>query len=125
MYLSSSIYLLLVVSLFFYPEDGGDMFLRNVGLTPNKTVLQPMERNLHSSDTQPQHIKYLQSVTTVSCTRLHGSNLTAIATLVLGTPIYERYQIFYIIGSQMEVKTVNLTRRPLFTSKKIPGTHFY
>jgi hypothetical protein len=28
-------------SLHFHPEDGGDMFVRNIGLSPNYTALQP------------------------------------------------------------------------------------
>jgi hypothetical protein len=36
--LASAGYLL---GLLFYPEDGSDMLLRNVGLPPNYTPLQP------------------------------------------------------------------------------------
>jgi hypothetical protein len=31
------------LSLLFYPEDGGDMFLRNVGFSPNFMELQPRD----------------------------------------------------------------------------------
>jgi hypothetical protein len=33
---------------FFDPEYGGDMFLRNVGLSPNHMMLNPEDRTLHS-----------------------------------------------------------------------------
>jgi hypothetical protein len=32
-----------LLGLIFKPEDGGDMFFRNVGLSPNYTAFQPME----------------------------------------------------------------------------------
>jgi hypothetical protein len=38
--------------LLFYPEDGGDMFLRNVGHLPNYTPLQPTRGSSESQEVQ-------------------------------------------------------------------------
>jgi hypothetical protein len=36
-----------LLALFFCPEDGGDMFVRNVGISPNYTALQPRQFHTH------------------------------------------------------------------------------
>jgi hypothetical protein len=42
-----------LLDLFFDPKDGGDIFLRNVGLSPKYAVLHPEDRTVrnHSCDT--------------------------------------------------------------------------
>jgi hypothetical protein len=44
-FMKISVRIYFMVALFFYPEDGGDMFFRNVGISPIYTVLQP--RRIH------------------------------------------------------------------------------
>jgi hypothetical protein len=40
----------LLLGLLFGPEDGGDIFLQNIGLIPNYTALQPTRPFLTVSD---------------------------------------------------------------------------
>jgi hypothetical protein len=43
-----------LLGLLFDPEDRGDMFLRNVRLSPNNMALQLEDRTLHSNRRENQ-----------------------------------------------------------------------
>jgi hypothetical protein len=61
-----------LLRLLFDPEDGGDMFLRNVALSPNYTALQPKERIL------PSHSRENQLQIQLPSARLAGMNATSL-----------------------------------------------
>jgi hypothetical protein len=49
-------YLLVLAEIFFGPEDGGDMFLRNVITTAVKTSNPTVFEELHNLCCSPQHV---------------------------------------------------------------------
>jgi hypothetical protein len=57
---------LLLSYLSFDPEDEGDMFLRNVGLSQNYAALRPRRHSL-PRETQIQHILIYLLLTAILC----------------------------------------------------------